>query len=206
MQTLVEICRNPNRAIVSALHSIHKQSLPGDITPNLSPAYYARVVALMGDAQNGFLHIATTADRDPVGFCFTALRPGDFSTAIARQRWLLLSNLARLAITKPGLVVDLAGAIVGRSTLDEGETTDCPEVYVICVRDDYRSKGVGAALIESATDSVRGCGHSDITVKTSDAGARAFYERHGFRKIGEQNRVSRKLAILKRNSLIAASR
>lgn len=197
MPATVETCRWADKATIESVHAIHKCALPDDITPNLSRRYYAEIVKLMAEPDNGVLAIGNIGDA-PVGFCFTAFDPHDFSEKIGRERLLLLKSLARFAFTRPALLVDLAGAVLGKSTFAEGESIDCPEIYVICVRDGHRSHGIGAKLVDHAVDQVRSCGRSAISVKTSDARALAFYQRHGFRKIGEQNRLTRKLAVLKR--------
>lgn len=193
----VNTCSEAHRAIIDAVHTIHKGALPNDITPNLTADYYAKIIRLMTESENGVLGIAY-ADGVPIAFCFTAFDPNQFSAKIARERWLLLKSISRFAISRPALLIDLAGAALGKSRIVVGETTACPEIYAICVGDGHRSQGIGVKLLNHAVDHVRRCGHSAITVKTSDPRALAFYERQGFKRIGEQNRFGRRLAILKR--------
>lgn len=194
---LVETCSEASRDTIETVHAIHKNALPNDITPNLTTDYYARIIRLMTDPKNGGLGIARVGGT-PIGFCFAALDAHQFSDEIGRERWLLLKSVSLFAVSRPILLVNLAGAVFGRSRITEGESIDCPEIYAICVRDGHRSQGIGARLIDHAIDHVHRNGHSAITVKTSDPGALAFYERQGFHKIGEQNRFNRTLAILKR--------
>ena len=193
----VETCRNASQDFIAAVHAIHKGALPNDITPNLTADYYAKIIRLMTEPENGVLGVAH-AHGIPVAFCFTALDPDQFSSKIARERWLLLRNMGRFAFSRPALLIDLAGAAFGKSTATVGKTTAYPEIYVICVREGHRSKGIGEKLLDHAVDHVRRCGHPAITVKTSDTRALAFYERQGFKRIGEQNRFNRRLSILKR--------
>ncbi len=193
----VETCNDAHLGIIDAVHTIHKGALPKDITPNLTADYYAKVIRLMAEPENGVLGIAY-ARGVPVAFCFTAFDPNQFSAKIARERWLLLKSISRFALSRPALLINLAGAAFGKSRIAAGETTTCPEIYVICVGDGHRSKGIGAELLDHAVDHVRRLGHSAITVKTSDPRALAFYEGQGFKRIGEQNRFNRTLAILKR--------
>lgn len=193
----VETCIDARRGIIDAVYTIHKGALPNDITPNLTVDYYAKIIRLMTEPNNGVLGIVY-AHGVPIAFCFTTFDPNRFSAKIARERWLLLKSISRFALSRPALLIDLVGAVLGKSRIAVEETTTCPEIYAICVGDGHRSQGVGVKLLNHAVDHVRRCGHSAITVKTSDPRALAFYERQGFKRIGEQNRFSRKLAILKR--------
>jgi GNAT superfamily N-acetyltransferase len=57
------------------------------------------------------------------------------------------------------------------------------ELLSIMVEPALRSRGIGAALLQAlfAECVGRGIGHLDVTVDAANAGARRFYERHGFR-------------------------
>ena len=58
------------------------------------------------------------------------------------------------------------------------------ELRQVWVRADYRGKGLGSALLETAIAEAgrRGCAH--VTLATYDFQAPEFYRRHGFAEIG----------------------
>jgi ribosomal protein S18 acetylase RimI-like enzyme len=61
-------------------------------------------------------------------------------------------------------------------------------VYAMWVAPDARRAGVGRALLDAAAGWARdrGCDRLVLSVTESNAGARAFYEAHGFSETGER--------------------
>jgi ribosomal protein S18 acetylase RimI-like enzyme len=60
-----------------------------------------------------------------------------------------------------------------------------PYIVSIAVEPDYRSRGVGAALLAHVEAAFRGrSAHLFLCVSSFNAGARAFYSRHGFDEAG----------------------
>ncbi len=170
--------------------------MPNDITPNLTRVYYRKIVRLMADENKGALAVAQNGGDSPIAFCSVVYRPHEFSALIGAEPVELAKSLASFAVTKPWLLVDLGAAIFGKSTWYEPEV-ECPEIYVICVADGHRSKGIGRALIDACVAHLRVRGDKALVVKTADPGAEHFYAREGFRKVGEQSRIRRKLAIMR---------
>ena len=70
----------------------------------------------------------------------------------------------------------LAGFIVGRAVLDEGEILD------LAVRSDARRRGVGTQLLDALLGALQGAGVARVhlEVRASNVGAQSFYRRHGF--------------------------
>lgn len=67
---------------------------------------------------------------------------------------------------------------------DPGPVALLEELYV---RPALRGRGIGTALLDAAlaVAAARGAGEMQINVDEGDAGARRFYERHGFRSTEE---------------------
>jgi ribosomal protein S18 acetylase RimI-like enzyme len=55
------------------------------------------------------------------------------------------------------------------------------------IRAEFRSAGIGAALLRVTEDEIRQAGHQRVTLlcMVGNEGARRFYERHGWRWLGE---------------------
>jgi putative acetyltransferase len=80
---------------------------------------------------------------------------------------------------------EVAGyACYGANPADEGSW----DLYWIVVAPPQQRRGIGSALIAATEDSVARSGGRRVVVETSSqpsyAGARAFYERHGYLQIG----------------------
>lgn len=84
--------------------------------------------------------------------------------------------LSNVAVSK-GKVI---GYICANQILDE-----C-HIFNLAVHPDFRRQGVGTALMEEALNELKekGCGFFYLEVRSSNSGAKKFYERFGFRVIG----------------------
>jgi len=78
------------------------------------------------------------------------------------------------------LVAEAAGKIVGY--LMAWKIVDQLHILNIAADPDYRRRGVGTALLRTATDRAAemGLGEFTLEVRESNNEARAFYRRHGF--------------------------
>jgi GNAT superfamily N-acetyltransferase len=90
--------------------------------------------------------------------------------------------------TQPGLVAEVDGDVAGFLTLAR-PYPETPEISWLAVHARERRRGLGRALIETASDRLRACGDTLVVVKTlSDridpgreyAETRAFYLAMGF--------------------------
>lgn len=78
----------------------------------------------------------------------------------------------------------VVGFLVLRSAADEAE------ILNLAVEPEIRRQGVAAALLAAALQAARqgGAGRAFLEVRESNAGAIAFYQRHGFRLDGRRRR------------------
>lgn len=144
-------------------------------------------------AEPAEIRMATPADAESLGRLlfdfnteFGAETP-DGPTAAARFEYLLrrddvLAVLARVGSDIGGenrADIGFAFLTLRPTPLWDGPLAQLEELYV---RRDLRGNGVGTALLARAVDEVRSRGSEEIliNVDTDDAGARRFYERHGF--------------------------
>jgi GNAT superfamily N-acetyltransferase len=130
------------------------------------------------------VRIATVHDADSVAALlhdfnteFDTPSPG-VDVLAGRLAALLATEhtIALLAETPP---VGVALITLRSNVWFDGGVALLDELYV---RPDRRGQGIGTAIIEHAIDLVhrRGAGLFEINVDEGDAGARRFYERHGF--------------------------
>jgi [ribosomal protein S18]-alanine N-acetyltransferase len=74
----------------------------------------------------------------------------------------------------------ISGFLMGRRVADQAE------VLNLAVATTHRRRGEGTALLEAALDEFGLCGTKSVylEVRESNTGAIAFYEKHGFAKMG----------------------
>ncbi len=78
------------------------------------------------------------------------------------------------------------GCPCGAIVLQRRGVAGSPYVKSIAVSDEYRSRGIGARLIDFAEDLFRGeAKHIFLCVSSFNIRARKFYELHGYRAVGE---------------------
>ena len=78
----------------------------------------------------------------------------------------------------------LAGYAVAWGVLDQGELAN------LCVRPEHFGSGLAVRMLEEvlARLAARGVSQCFLEVRESNARARRFYERHGFREVGRRKR------------------
>lgn len=182
---------------LGTMQALHRSALPHDVTPNLTRMLYSRIVDLMTDPAHGVLAVAEE-NGVLVGFCGVVYDPHDFSHQIGRERLELAKSLAKFAVMKPELLVDLGATVLGRERCSE-PLGPHPEIFSMAVDSGHRSNGVGGSLIRRCVEELKSANQHGLIAKTASPGARQFYQRQGFRAVGEQDRLLRRLTILVRN-------
>jgi GNAT superfamily N-acetyltransferase len=92
------------------------------------------------------------------------------------------------------LVADRDGELLGHTTFGSSRDRDAPatagEVRSLFVRPAVWGGGVGSALMRHALEGLAAMGFSEATLWSFAANERAngFYERHGFRRDGSEQR------------------
>jgi ribosomal protein S18 acetylase RimI-like enzyme len=189
------VIRPATAADVEALALIHAAALPGDFLPGLGQRYLRRLF---------YPTVLTRPDADlfvleksggVVAFALFVADSDDLSSALAAD-WPRLIAYASLAVVRrPSMARVIVGQIRGFDReLDRG-ITGVPELYLIASTPHRQSQGLGGSLLEHGLAMLRTRGQ-DCVVKTSSAGARRFYERHGFERIGSEHRPGRVLDVL----------
>ena len=81
------------------------------------------------------------------------------------------------------LVARVGGQIVGHAQVVEHDEPAALELKSLAVEQDFRSRGIGAALVQAAAGHCRVCGAQALIVATAAASIPAlkFYQRQGFR-------------------------
>lgn len=81
-------------------------------------------------------------------------------------------------------VVELAGLVIGHGILSMGAGE--AHVLNVCVRPEFRCRGVGRRLLESLLDTARAAGMSDafLEVRPTNLSAIRLYLSMGFRQVG----------------------
>jgi GNAT superfamily N-acetyltransferase len=130
------------------------------------------------------VRIATDRDADVV-----AILLHDFNTefdtpspgiaALAARLRDLLAHDATVAVLAGDPPSGVALVTLRPNVWYQGPIALLDELYV---RPDLRGEGIGTALLERAVEHVRARGAElfEVNVDEGDAGARRFYERHGF--------------------------
>jgi len=105
--------------------------------------------------------------------------PSPGAAALARRLRALLATEHTIAVVAEIPPVGVALITLRPNVWYDGGVALLDEMYV---RPDRRGEGIGTAILEHAIELVRrrGAGLFEINVDEGDAGARRFYERHGF--------------------------
>ncbi len=140
--------------------------------------------------------------------------PEDFETLYAIDQACYPPGIAytkrmlREFLRLPGVdcrVAEAAGQIVG-FLLAERETARA-HVITIDVLENHRRRGVGSELLRSVEQSLAACGVREVELETAtdNHAAVAFWERHGYRRVGVLPRyyLGRHNAYFMRKRLVA---
>jgi ribosomal protein S18 acetylase RimI-like enzyme len=122
-----------------------------------TPADFDAIVRIERTSASGSIVALTGADA--------------LAQALERGHWLIAATVGGEAVGWAWFAIELvSGENVGR-------------LYRVAVSETHRRRGVGAALVAHARDvfASRGCTRVRLTLDSDDEGARAFFERAGFR-------------------------
>ncbi len=149
-------------------------------------------------ADSATLPDAGGGGRD-AGLCVRAPRKGDLAAVVRIERgsfgdpWppdSLRAELRPDALRLP-LIAEMEGEVVGY--LLAWRVAEELHVLNLAVAGQARRRGIATRLLRAACDEARERGQTVVTleVRPSNAAARAFYRRHGFRETGRRARYYR---------------
>ena len=172
---------------------------PGDLTPGPSLSFGKLQSAERGDSSNidnSHLHRALansqqlTASSHITGFISATTSVGRLFAEMGTRRLpQFLPPLVTRFVREPGLLLlsaqtvlypfFAAGDVADDAVKSRGKRA---ELLSIMVEPGQRGRGTGTALLHALVDECahRGVDTLDVTVDAANAGARRFYERHGF--------------------------
>jgi GNAT superfamily N-acetyltransferase len=104
-----------------------------------------------------------------------------------RPRTGRVGSIKRAILNNEILVAEAGSSIIGfiHFILHEDVVDGAPNGFITAfyVQEDYRGRGIGGRLLRSAVMASVKRGATFIETSTLHSGAKAFYERHGFRQI-----------------------
>jgi len=107
---------------------------------------------------------------------------------IVRARTAHLGPLANLMASSPLLVSVDGDAIIGFAWAISTRALDrSAYLRLLLVSEEHQSRGVGAALLARVEREARAarCRHLVLLVTKTNRRARSFYERHGYKHVGD---------------------
>jgi ribosomal protein S18 acetylase RimI-like enzyme len=164
---------------------IHAQALAGDFLPSLGVNFltvFYKAALASGMAMGC---VALTGDT-PTGFVLGSPDMSVLFREVIRRAPLQLAQAAIPGIVRrPGLLLKVAETFLYPSR--ESSTDVKAELVVIAVKPEFRSQGLGLALVKAlnAEFKERKIWSYKVTVLQSNQGANRFYARSGFRRAGE---------------------
>lgn len=167
-----------------AVAAIHSATLPGLLTrlgPAAVEAYYTGCTR--SNLAIGMVYVERSAVR---GFVLGSVHPDRLQAEVLRKNLIAtLASLAQGVLSHPSalgwLVRSLSGPDVG------SYDARTPSLIYLSVDTDHRRGGAGRQLVDSFSDRLAAAGAMsyDLSVDSDNAPAIAFYERLGFRRLGD---------------------
>ncbi len=167
-------------AQMAALHARRLTGLLADLGPRAVRAFY--IGALASPHAVGLVHLRDQAVR---GMIFGSVRPGELRRQALDANLLgTLAGLAQGVVRRPRLLRSLWAST---RRPHEGYDARAAELTYLAVAAEERGAGIGAELVGAfnAALSERGVTSYELSVDCDNTGAIRFYERIGFRQVGE---------------------
>jgi ribosomal protein S18 acetylase RimI-like enzyme len=171
---------------VVALHDTELDGLLAQLGPHATRAYYAACASL--PSAIGFVAVTDTRVD---GFVLGALSHPKLRQAVTLANPLGVAyGVFEGLIRNPSLIRHLL-PFGGR----EGQYDDeAPELIYLAVAPSQRGHGIGASLVTAFSDAMRVAGQSryELSVDADNPKAAVFYERLGFKRVGEYAEFGRR--------------
>ena len=200
--------------MAAAAARLHILGQPGTFLTGLGPDVLAVLYRTLPQSPVGFgfgvieeaLEQGMEGSVPLEGFVAATSSVGALFTEMATRRFLAFAPalLARLA-HRPALLGRLAQTLFYPLLVQEPRAqADGPppaELLSIMVEPALRSHGLGALLLDALLSECRrrDIQALDVTVESNNAGARRFYERHGFRFVRELALYGRAMCLYQRS-------
>ncbi|MDX2287722.1 MAG: GNAT family N-acetyltransferase [Hyphomicrobiaceae bacterium] len=178
---------------------LHRQALPSSIVSRLGVSY----------ARSFYRYIVTSPHerlavlRDAHGLIEAAAvvsdAPGNLQSRLVVRTPLLLFAVARFWHLPLRQLV--FGFVAPHDAPALPRKPELPELILVFVAPEARSRGAGARLIQACEQRLRAAGHQRYTVKTlDDPGNRAlaFYAREGFSRTGVSHHLGEKFVVFEK--------
>jgi ribosomal protein S18 acetylase RimI-like enzyme len=195
------VIRQAERADIPAIADIHAAALPNDLLPRLGKRFLRETFYPAVIDSGIALTIVETVDGELQSFVIFA-RDSERLTRQVTRRKLALARHGLIAMLRDfALVGEIWSHLKGFRAEFHIEPpvplNTIPEVYLIATAPGRQSRGSGGRLLEHGI-AMLGGKDPECVVRTSSEGARRFYARHGFHRIGVEYRHNRHIHILLR--------
>jgi hypothetical protein len=181
---------------IEALSEIHIAALPCDLLPKLGKAFLSEIFypSIFDDQKNTIILAECNKDKTVVGLIVFSINQKKIFINIIKKfltKPIFLFN-SNLFVLLKEILVSVGSQFKQNSW---NKIQNIPEIYVFAIDKLWRGKKVGSCLWECYLESRKNI--SEVIVKTSDPGAKIFYEKNHFFVIGKEKRAQRELYVLK---------
>ncbi|MEX1047830.1 MAG: GNAT family N-acetyltransferase [Actinomycetota bacterium] len=161
---------------------MHAGQISEGFLASLGPGFLSLLYDAMASSPSTVLLVARAEGR-VIGFVAGSPQPGAFFAEFRRRHLLGASVRIAPRALRPKVFRGVVESM--RYMWEEGEGG--PELFAIAVDLSSRRAGTGTILVRSLEQQLRDNGETSLSVVVGSAnqGARAFYERLGFRLAGE---------------------
>jgi ribosomal protein S18 acetylase RimI-like enzyme len=171
---------------VAALHDTELTGLLAQLGPRATQAYYSACAAL--PSAIGFVAVS---DKHIDGFVLGTLSHPKLRREVTRSNPIGVAyGVLEGVLQNPSLIKHLL-SFNGKQRQYDAEA---PELIYFAVAPSRRGQGVGAMLVTAFSDAMRAAGRSryELSVDAENQKATVFYERMGFKRIGEYTEFGRR--------------
>jgi ribosomal protein S18 acetylase RimI-like enzyme len=176
-----------------AVARVHQAAFKGFFLDQMGPPFLRRYYATVMDYPNSLSLVAVDAEDEVVAFAAGFIDPAAFYAHFRERRLSFIPAVALALLRQPSLL----GRILDNSRRVKSIATPGPDVGELAsIGVEGKGGGVGSLLLGAFCDQMFARGASRVILTTDDAdnaSTQAFYERRGFRHVGEETRGSRVL-------------